>query len=186
MVRLADAGSRTSALREEKLGGGNDLAGVPLSVVGNMDDQSGKSGGQTLFANETRLFKGCWVEAANAGSTLIQRGPKFTEKLRDSFRRIVLGRQRGQLVRTEFAALGVGEQAIQTKGNVTEMEADGRQSRGAGVYFLRAKAGAPTRKIFASELECVQGSALDGGDVGEGCTQPRFGLGVSSGTLRGH
>ena len=76
----------------------------------------------------------------------------------------------------EVVSFGVGEEAIDTAGDVTDVKGHRRKTVGLRVKVVLAEAKAPMVDVFRSEIESVEDGEVDGGEVFFAATEPGFGL----------
>ena len=106
---------------------------MALGVVGDVNKEAGDVAGEILATNGAGEFEG--LEGADALGGVSKAGAEFFE---DGLRRadwVTFGSEDGQLKVVEGLAFGVGQEAIYTASDVTEMEGYGREMQRVGVDF---------------------------------------------------
>jgi len=114
--------------------GGDDLAGVSLSVVGTVDEEASDGGGKGTAAYGSGLIEVCGSEGADAAEGGVEALVEFFEEgggCRGD--RIEFGAEGFELGGAELVAFGVGEEAIEAADDVSEVKGDGGEVGGAGV-----------------------------------------------------
>src|ERR1700724_3129683 len=114
----------------EQFGGGYDLAGVALRVVGEMDEQTYDAGGQLLFADAAGLVEVGSGEGANALGSGFETCVEFGEELVARGSGVGFGLHGSNLFGRELITFCVGEQAVEAARDVAQMEGEGRESEG--------------------------------------------------------
>jgi hypothetical protein len=149
--------------------GGDDLAGVALSVVGTVDEEASDGGGKGTAAYGSGLIEVCGSEGADAAEGGVEALVEFFEEgggCRGD--RIEFGAEGFELGGAELVAFGVGEEAIEAADDVSEVKGDGGEVGGAGVEGGVGERGAGVVDVLAGELEGVDNGAEDGGEIGVG------------------
>lgn len=173
--------------RFENFRRGDNLAGVALRVVGNVD-KGAADGGWELFAADRagRVEVGVY-EGADASGRVREGSLNFGDEGGEGFALVVLGAdllgfEEHELVRGELVAFGVGEDAIGGARDVAQVEGQGRQAEGQSADFEVGQAGGPDADVVEGKLQGVQDGAGYGGNVSVGAGEP--GLGAKGGCVR--
>jgi hypothetical protein len=144
-------------------GGRDDLTGVALGVVGEMDEYASDGGGKVLSADGARFIEIRFGEGADALGCVVKPGIEFGEELVARDAGVGFGLHGRNLCGGELIALRVGEQAIKSAGNMAQMEGDGCESERRSVKIGVGQLSGPEVNVFLRQLKGVQNGAEDGG-----------------------
>ncbi len=133
---------------EEELGGGDDLAGVALGVVGDVDEEAADGGGELLAADRTREFEVGGGQIADTGCGVVEGFVKFVEDSSNGGGGFRFRFQGSELRVGQLIVLGVGEEAIDAAGDVTHVKSNGRKSVRLGVKVFQGETEAPVVDVF--------------------------------------
>lgn len=161
---------------EEEFGGGDDLAGVALGVVGDMDEEAAYGGGELLTADGAGEFEVGAGQIANAGGGVIEGFVEFLQDRSNGDDRVGFSFQRSELRIGEVVAFGVGEEPIDATGDVTDVKGEGRQAVRLGVKVFLREAEAPVIDIFGCEVEGIKDGEVDCGQVFFSAAEPGLGI----------
>lgn len=162
----------------EEFGGGDDLAGVALCVVGDVDEEASDGGGELAAANGAREFEAGGGEAADSGAGVFEARMKFVEDGFDGAVRRRFAFESRELGCGELIALGVSKEAIEAARDMAEVEGERGKAEGLRVKVIGGEAHAPAVDIFGGEFECVQDGEMDGREIFEVAAEPGFGVGT--------
>lgn len=95
-------------LRGNDLRGGDGLPNMALRVVGNVDEQSSHSGGQTTFSDRASFVEIGRREDADTTRPVLERGIQFLKQLWDPRIRVHFSLELPQLCVAQIASLRVG------------------------------------------------------------------------------
>jgi hypothetical protein len=160
----------------DQLCGGDRLAYVALGVIGDVNEQTGYRSGEISPADGARLFQvgGVLAKSLDALGTCGQRGLQLGEELIARRMWIGFSAECRELFKFEWVALGVGQQAVDAAGDMTELKGDRGKIRWVGVKLLFGKLATPGLKVFRGKLNRVDNRARRGGNIRVGTAKPRL------------
>jgi hypothetical protein len=161
-------------LGRDDFGGGDGLADVALGVVGDVDEEAAEGSGKALTAHPAGLVEVGMSKLANAGGASDQRRVEFGEKLRAGADWFEFAFMLEDLFGGEGAAFSVGKKAVQTAGDVAQVEGYWGEGRRASVELRIGEQTTVMMKIHGSEFQGMENGAGHGGKFGEGAAEPGF------------
>ena len=129
---------------------------MALGVIGDVHKQPAQCRGQLIAADVPLCKEIRFRQKTNSGGTTTQGGVKFIEEFCAACDRRQFRLQQSELIRVKRLAFGIGEQPIETSGNVAQMERDWGDSERALIEFEVGQSSCPAIQIFPSQLQCVQ------------------------------
>jgi hypothetical protein len=148
------------------------LPHVPLSMVGDVDQQSCDRRGQLPLAHDPDLLECAHVERLNPEHAVREGGTQFREKGGPGRSCIHLGFQCSELLFIQVSPRGVGEQAIQTSRYMAQVKGHRRQSAGSRIDLFVAQTAAPALQVFSRKFQRMHDRALHGGNFLQRAPQP--------------
>src|SRR5262249_39035981 len=136
-------GALESAEGLEEFGGGDDLAGVALGVVGDVNQEAAGGGGGVVAGDGGGGVGAGGGGVADTSGGSVDGGLKFFEEFTAGAGGIGFGVECGELRAAKRITFGVGEETVEAAGDVADMEGDRRESVGLGVKIFVAQPGAP-------------------------------------------
>ena len=124
------------------------MAGVALSVVGDVDEKAADRGRKLLAADRAGEFQIRGCEITDAHGCVVEAFVKFVEDRSNGGGSFGFGFQGGELRLRELIVFGVGEEAIDASGNVANVKGHGGKTMGSGVEIILGEAEAPVVDVL--------------------------------------
>ena len=86
---------------------------------------------------------------------------QFSKQIIAGCARVEFGFQRGQLLLSQLASLGIGQQPIEAASDVSYMKCNRRQPGGPRIQLLVGEMPAPAFQIFFGQFERMQNGTLN-------------------------
>ncbi len=144
---------------------------MPLGVFGDVNQQAGYGGRQHGSADSSACRKLLRLKSQQAFDGALNGRLKL---LHGIHRRQLLLLQRNQLIRSQNAAFGIGNQTVQAPRDVPHLEGGRRQTERLHVQRLCVQRTAPSHHVFARQFQRVQNGPANGFHVGVRSPQPRL------------
>ena len=147
--------------------GRDGLSHVALGVFRDMHEKSRHRGGQIFSPDRASFLQGRIVcaQVSNAVGAQLERDSKFFKKRVGRNFRAAFVLQRRELLLVQRTPFRIGEQAIHTAGNMTQLKCNRRQAIRRGGEFLVGQFSAPRLCIFAGLLQRVYCRTRYSGDI---------------------
>jgi len=126
------------------------LAHVPLRVVRDVDQQTAQGGRELPLAHGSESRKVARIERTQARCAPPERRIQLGEQFLTCCARFDLPVAGRDLLIRQCRSLGVGQQAVETARNVTQMKRNGRYPRRPCMQLSFCQSAAPFVQIFAS------------------------------------
>jgi len=161
---------------EEEFRGRDQLAGVALGVVGDVNEEPTDGRGESPATDGARAFEiGCG-QIANAHGGVVEALMKLVKDCSNGSVWFGFGFEHGELGIVELLAFGVSKESVDAAGDMADVESDGWQAVGLGMKVFLAETEAPVVDTFESEFEGVEDGEMDGGKVFGVAAEPGFGV----------
>jgi hypothetical protein len=139
------------------------LADVALGVVSDMDQEAAKGGRQILPAHRAGQVEVETREFADAGGAREERSVQFGEDIRAGTDSCKFTFVLEDLLRAEGTAFGIGKEAIETAGDVAQVESHRGEAGRASVELRVREQATVMVKIDVSEFEGMNYGPGNGG-----------------------